>query len=104
MPTSTTQTTIDDTMPAPLSTDAPPKWWGRSLTIWGAVVTGLAAVLPAIGPAFGFQVSAASIHTVADQIVAVAQAAAGLAGTLMAIYGRARASQPLAQKLVLLRV
>lgn len=86
------------------STTTEPKWWGQSLTIWGAVVTGLAAVLPAVGPAFGFNVSPATIHTAADQIMGIAQALTGLAGTLAAIYGRTRAIQPLIQRTVTLKV
>lgn len=81
-----------------------PKWWGQSLTIWGAVVTGLAAVLPAVGPAFGIDVTPTSVHTAADQIGAIAQAAAGLAGTLVTIFGRLRANQPLQQRLMTLKI
>ena len=81
-----------------------PKWWGQSLTIWGAVVTGLAAVLPALGPAVGLDVTPAAVHTAADQIGAIVQALAGLAGTLTAIYGRVRATQPLQQRLVTLKL
>ena len=91
--------------PAPSAAPAiEPKWWGQSITIWGAVASGLAAVLPAIGPAFGVDVSAATIHTAADQIGATVQAAAGLVGTLLAIYGRLRATQPLKQRLITVKV
>jgi uncharacterized protein (TIGR02594 family) len=92
-----------DLTPA-LSPDAQPKWWGQSLTIWGGVVTGLAAVLPAIGPAFGLTVSPATVHTAADQLMAVAQAVAGLTGTLTVIFGRVRATQPLMQRSVTVKV
>ena len=81
-----------------------PKWWGQSLTIWGAVITGLAAVLPAIAPAFGLNVSPATVHTAADQIIGIAQAITGLAGTLAAVYGRTRAVKPLIQRTVTLKV
>lgn len=81
-----------------------PKWWGESITIWGAVVTGLAAVLPAIGPAFGLDVSAATVHTAAGQITNIAQAVVGLIGTLTAVYGRVRAAQPLVQRTVTLKL
>ena len=74
------------------------------MTIWGAVVTGLAAILPALGPAIGINVTPQTIHTAADQAAAVIQAATGLAGTLMAIYGRVRATQPLEQRLVTVHV
>lgn len=84
--------------------DIQPKWWGESITIWGALVTGLAAVLPAIGPAIGLDVSAATIHTAAGQITGIAQAVIGLIGTLTAIYGRVRAQQPLVQRTVTLKL
>ncbi len=100
--TGTSAMTIEPSTAAPAA--AEPKWWGQSLTIWGALVTGLAAVLPAIGPAFGLNVSPATIHTAADQIMGIAQAVTGLAGTLAAIYGRTRAVQPLIQRTVTLKV
>ncbi|MEQ1697884.1 MAG: TIGR02594 family protein [Hyphomicrobiaceae bacterium] len=97
-----TAMTTESVSSAPAATE--PKWWGQSLTIWGAIITGLAAVLPAVGPAFGFNVSPATVHTAADQIMGIAQAAMGLAGTLAAIYGRTRAIQPLIQRTVTLKV
>ena len=100
--TGTSAMTNEPTPSAPAATE--PKWWGQSLTIWGAVVTGLAAVLPAVGPAFGLNVSPATVHTAADQIMGIAQAVTGLAGTFAAIYGRTRAIQPLIQRTVMLKV
>lgn len=29
------------------------KWWGNSLTIWGAILTGLTTVLRTLGPVIG---------------------------------------------------
>lgn len=101
----TTGNTAMTSEPAPSTAPAAePKWWGQSLTIWGALVTGLAAVLPAVGPAFGVNVSPSTVHTAADQIMGIAQAVMGLAGTLAAIYGRTRAVQPLIQRTVTLKV
>ena len=37
-----------------------PKWWGQSITIWGTVITGLSTVLPALGPAFGIDITGRS--------------------------------------------
>jgi uncharacterized protein (TIGR02594 family) len=75
-----------------------PKWWGHSLTIWGAVIAGLAAVVPAIGPAIGVEVSGETILKTGDQVTAISQAVLGLVGTLAAIFGRVRATQPLMQR------
>lgn len=79
---------------------AAPKWWGHSLTIWGAVVTGLAAILPAVGPMIGVEIPREAVTTGAEQIGTIAQAAVGLAGTVMTIFGRLRADRPLARRRV----
>jgi hypothetical protein len=33
------------------------KWWGHSITIWGAIITGLSTVLPALGPVLGIDIT-----------------------------------------------
>ncbi|MEZ5776013.1 MAG: glycosyl hydrolase 108 family protein [Hyphomicrobiaceae bacterium] len=74
------------------------KWWGQSVTIWGAVVAGLAAVLPALGPLLGLAITPDAVVETGDQIGQLVQALAGLVGTALAIYGRVRATRQLAQK------
>lgn len=74
------------------------KWWGNSTTIWGAVITGLAAILPAIGPAVGLEIPREAVTSSADQIGAIVQAATGLAGTMLAIFGRIKATRPVGFK------
>lgn len=69
------------------------KWWGSSLTIWGAITTGLAAVLPVLGPLLGLELTTDLITTLGQQTVAAVQALVALVGTLMTIAGRARATQ-----------
>lgn len=71
------------------------KWWGESMTIWGVIVTTLATVLPVVGPLIGLDISAELVRQIGAQATQVMQALAGLAGTLMTVYGRARASGPL---------
>ena len=88
--------------PAPFSLD--PKWWGDSTTIWGAIVTGLAAILPVLGPAIGVTISPDTIHTGADQMTAIVQAAIGLAGTIATIRGRVLATQRVTQRLVSVKI
>ncbi len=75
-----------------------PKWWGSSMTIWGAAITALSTVLPVIGPALGVDVTPDVVRQAGEQLVAVVQAVGGLAGTLLTIYGRTRASQPLERR------
>ena len=87
---------------APFSTD--PKWWGDSQTIWGAIVTGLAAVVPVLGPAIGVTISADTVHLGADQMTAIVQAVIGLAGTIATIRGRIRATQPLTQRMITVKI
>jgi uncharacterized protein (TIGR02594 family) len=84
--------------PSSQPTAIEPKWWGNSLTIWGAVVAGLAAVVPIVGPAVGVEISSETIHMTGDQVAAASQALLGIAGTLAAIFGRVRASQPLMRR------
>lgn len=91
----TDQTATQTAAPAP---SAAPKWWGESMTIWGAVLTALTAVLPAAGPLIGLDITGELVRQLGEQVVGVAQALGGLAGTLMTIYGRARASAPLERR------
>ena len=62
------------------------------------MITALATVLPVLGPLIGLELSADMIRQLGQQTVQVAQAAAGLAGTLMTIYGRSRASTRLERR------
>jgi len=83
-------------VPADSPATAPPvldtKWWGNSITIWGAIVTALSTVLPALAPLIGLNITADLVRQLGTDIVAVGQAVGGLAGTIMAIYGRVRAT------------
>ena len=74
------------------------KWWGQSLTIWGALVTGLSTVLPVVGPLFGLDVTGDLVRELGNQSVAVVQAVGGLAGTILTIYGRTRATTRLERR------
>ena len=38
------------------------KWWGSSITIWGALITALSTVLPALGPVIGIDVTSDLVH------------------------------------------
>lgn len=95
----------------PMSSNAPSapvppegKWWGQSLTIWGALLTAATTVAPAVFAAFGLDVSADLAARLGQDAVAVAQAMAGLAGTVMTIAGRARAATPLQRRAISLHV
>lgn len=80
------------------------KWWGQSITIWGAMITALSTVLPTIGPAFGIDITGDLVREAGEGIVQTVQAVGGLIGTLMTIYGRMRASTPLAQRSVQMKL
>ena len=87
-------------LPAPdTSTPATPKWWGQSLTIWGTIITTLSTVVPILGPALGVNIGGELIRQLGDNVVLLAQAVGGVAGTAMAIWGRIRASQPIERRL-----
>ncbi|HPG89630.1 MAG TPA: TIGR02594 family protein [Hyphomicrobium sp.] len=80
------------------------KWWGHSKTVWGALITTAATVLPVIGPLFGLHLPAEVITQIGDQAVVAIQAIAGLFGTLLTIYGRSTASAPLMRRDVNIRM
>lgn len=90
----------DTDLPTPVAS----KWWGHSLTIWGAIVTALAAILPVVGPVIGVDVSAELVRQIGGQMGAVLQALAGLIGTAMTIYGRLRATASLTRRSVQIRL
>lgn len=80
------------------------KWWGHSKTVWGALITTLATVLPVLGPLFGLSLPADVIMQIGNQTMTVIQAVAGLFGTLLTLYGRSTASVPLMRRDVNLRM
>ncbi len=80
------------------------KWWGESMTIWGALITGLSTVLPALGPIVGFDITGDLVREAGEQIVQTVQAFGGLLGTILTIYGRLRASQPLEQRSMMIKL
>lgn len=86
----------------PMQTE--PKWWGQSMTIWGALLTALSTVLPLIGPLVGLDISAAMVRELGSQVVVVIQALGGLIGTVMTIYGRMRAVAPLTSRPMTLNI
>ncbi len=80
------------------------KWWGESLTIWGAVLTAVSTVAPALLAAFGINISIDLLEQLGRDGFAAIQAIAGLAGTVMTIFGRVRATTLLERRLVKVRL
>lgn len=80
------------------------KWWGNSMTIWGALTTGMAAILPVIGPLFGFDITGELVGELGTQAVAAGQALVGLLGTLLTIAGRSRATLPIERRIFNVRL
>ncbi len=76
------------------------KWWGHSMTIWGTVVTILSSVLPALAPVTGIDVTPDLIQNAGRGVVDAVQAVGALVGTLMTIYGRVRADQPIQRSIL----
>ena len=74
------------------------KPWGQSMTIWGALITALSTVVPVLGPAIGLDLTPDLVRQAGEQVVSLVQVIGGLAGTLMTIYGRARAQAALSTK------
>ena len=104
-------TETSNATPAPASeaiphtgTDESAKWWGQSLTLWGTLITALSTVLPALAPLFGFEITGETVRQLGGQAAQTIQALVGLAGTIMAIYGRSRAVSPLMRRSISLRL
>ncbi len=76
----------------------PSKWWGKSVTIWGTLITALSTVLPLVGPLLGIDLTPDMIRGIGEQLAVIAQAAGGIIGTILAIYGRVRATSGLVQR------
>ena len=94
------QSTSPTATPAPL----PAKWWGESLTIWGAVLTAVTTVAPALFAAAGIDMPADLIRQLGREAIAAVQALAGLIGTVMTIVGRIRAERRLELRSLSLRI
>jgi uncharacterized protein (TIGR02594 family) len=80
------------------------KWWAQSKTIWGALITAAASVVPLLGPLLGIELSSDVVKQAGDQTVAAAQAITALIGTLLTIFGRLRAQGPLTRRSVRVRL
>jgi uncharacterized protein (TIGR02594 family) len=97
--------TTKTNLPGPAPTNAQPtKWWGYSITVWGTLITALTTVLPLLGPALGLDIKPELVRQLGDNLVTVTQAVTGLAGTLMALYGRAIAVTQLERRNVTLQI
>jgi lysozyme family protein len=80
------------------SPSQPTKWWAHSVTVWGTLITALATVLPLLGPALGIDIKPELVRQLGDNLTVTAQAVAGLAGTIMALYGRSVATTRLERR------
>lgn len=80
------------------------KWWGQSMTIWGALLTALSTVLPLLGPILGINLTVDLVEKLGQDIVLFIQAAGGLIGTIMTILGRMRANTLLERRPVKLKL
>ena len=62
---------------------------------FGGAITALSTVLPVAGTALGLDIRPEIIVQAGEQAVSALQALGGIIGTVMTIYGRARANKPL---------
>lgn len=74
------------------------KWWASSVTLWGAVATAISTVLPVVAPLLGLNLPPELAQQLGDQVIVLAQAAGGVAGTILTIYGRVRATTALGRR------
>lgn len=75
------------------------KGWWQSLTIWGTLLTAITTVLPLVGVALGISITPELADEIGQNVILVIQAVGGLIGTLMALFGRARATALLQARL-----
>lgn len=68
------------------------KGWWQSMTIWGTLLTAITTVLPLVGVTLGISITPELAEEIGQNVVVVVQALGGLIGTLMALFGRARAT------------
>ena len=80
------------------------KWWLQSKTIWGALITAAATVVPVLGPLIGIELPGEVVRQAGEQTISAIQALSGLFGTLLTIYGRLSATVPLVRMAVRLKV
>lgn len=80
------------------------KWWGESLTIWGVLITAASTVVPVLAKAWGVDITPDLIAKLGTDATLAMQAVGGLVGTVMAIWGRVKASTGLTQKPVQLKL
>lgn len=92
----------DAVSPRPIEPE--PKWWGSSLTIWGALLTAATTVAPALFSVLGLDLPPDLMQRLGRDLVTVLQAIGGLVGTLMTIAGRVRARSPLERRPIALRL
>ena len=102
--TSTSTTSKGDATMTETTTQTDGKWWGSSMTIWGALTTGLAAILPVFGPLFGLDLTGELIGQLGSQAVAAGQAVVVLLGTVLTITGRTRAVEPIERRIFNVRI
>lgn len=80
------------------------KWWAASMTIWGAAITALSTVVPVLAPAAGLDITPETVREAGDHVVSIVQSIGGLAGLVLTVYGRARATTGLARREVRVRM
>jgi energy-converting hydrogenase Eha subunit A len=62
------------------------------------VITTLSTVLPTIGPLIGLDITPEVVRQLGDQAILAVQAVGGLAGTILTVYGRVRATTTLERR------
>lgn len=80
------------------------KWWGQSVTIWGAVVSAAATIVPVAAGLSGVEISPELVRKIGGEALLAAQAVVGFLGTAAAIYGRVRADTTLVRRSVRLKL
>ena len=74
------------------------KYFAKSVTIWGVLITFLTAVIPVLGPMFGFTFVPADIAQLGKAGTDFINGLGAMIGVFMTLYGRWNATLPLSVK------
>lgn len=92
---------IPPTQEPPLMTDQnvqPPKWWLESITMWGAIITAVAAYAPYISFFTGFPINEDMVRLFGEAVTIAMQNTGIAVGILLTVVGRLKAKTSLTSK------
>jgi uncharacterized protein (TIGR02594 family) len=84
--------------PATAPRDDDAKWWGHSKTMWGAIISAAATLIPVFGPMVGIYLPGDLVRDIGEKTLMAVQAATALFGAFLTVYGRLKADKSLSRR------